>query len=127
MSIQKPTDVQVEHPAHLFRQQSGIERVQRMMLAASRPEPIRKAEEIGFVDGVQDLDRAALDDFVFQRSHTERTLLPVGLGDVHPPHRLGPVRSTLEPLGEALEVVLQPLAVASRLSARYAVRRVCRS
>src|SRR5215467_11277068 len=117
MSLQKSTDVQIEHPVHLFRQQSDVERIQRIVLAASGPEPVRKPEEVGFVDGVKHLDRGALDDLVFQRRHSERALSPVGLGDVHPPHRLGPVRSPLKPLGEVAEVLLQlPAVVAPRLA-----------
>jgi hypothetical protein len=111
MSLQELTDVQVEHPVHLSRQQSGIERIQRIMLAASGPEPVRESEEVGFVDGIKHLDRGALDDFVFQRRYPERPLPPVGLGDIHPPHRLGPVRSPLEPISELAEVFLQPLAI----------------
>src|SRR6516162_5041803 len=77
----------------------------------------KDAAVLGFVNGIQHLDRRSLDDFVFQRRHSERPLPPVGLGDVHPPHRLGPVRSPLEPLGKLAEVVLQLLAiVAPRLA-----------
>ncbi len=36
---------------------------------------------------------------------------PVGLGDVHPADRLGPVRPPLEPRGEVPEVLLQRLAI----------------
>ena len=39
------------------------------MLAASRSEPDEEAEEVGFIDGVEHLDRGPLDDFIFQRSH----------------------------------------------------------
>ena len=81
------------------------------MLASPRPEPVREAEEVRFVDGVQHLDRRTLDDLVFQRRDSERSLPPVGLGDVHPTHRLRPVRSPLQPFGEVLEVFLQCLAV----------------
>ena len=50
------------------------------MLAAPRPESVREAEEVRFVDGVQHLDRRALDDLVFQRGNPERPLPPVALG-----------------------------------------------
>ena len=93
------------------RQQSRVERIQRVMRAAPWPEPVRETEKVRFVDGVQHLDRRALDDLVFQRRHSERPLPPVGLGDVHPPHRLGPVRSSLQPIGEVPEVLLQFLPV----------------
>src|SRR6516164_5568923 len=81
------------------------------MWAAPRPESIREAEKVGFVDGIQHLDRCALDDLVFQRRNAERSLPPVGLGDVHPPHRLGSVRSSLQPIGEVPEVRFQFLPV----------------
>src|SRR5437879_11543882 len=81
------------------------------MLAAPGPEPIREAQEVGLIDSVQHLDRRALDDFVFQRRNSERPLPPVGLGDVHPTHWLRSVRSSLQSMGEILEVVLEGLAV----------------
>src|SRR5713101_2395802 len=89
----------------------GVERVQRLMLAAPWSEPVRKIEKVSFVDGIQHLDRRALDDFVFQRRDPERSLPPVGLGDVHSTHRLRSVRSSLQPFGKILEIPLQFLAV----------------
>ena len=81
------------------------------MRAAPWPEPVREAEKVRFVDGVQHLDRGTLGDLIFQRRDTERPLPPVGLGDVHPPHRLGSVRSSLQPLGQIPEVFFQALPV----------------
>src|ERR1019366_4718028 len=86
-------------------------RIQRIMLASLRTEPIRKSEEVRFVDSVHHLDRCALNDLIFQRSNSERSQPPVGLGDVHPTHRLGPIRSLLQPMGEVLEIILKRLAV----------------
>src|SRR5882672_6962841 len=109
--IEKVANIQIEHPVHLSRQQSRIERVQRLMLASPGPEPIRESEKIRFIDSVQHFDRRALDDFVFQRRNSERPLPPVGLGDVHPTYWLRSVRSSLQPMGEVLEIVLEGLAV----------------
>src|ERR1019366_5030457 len=106
-----------------FRQQSDVKRVQRIVLAASWPEPVREAEKVGFVDSVQHLNRRALDQLVFQRGHPQRPLPPVGLGDIHSTDRLGPVRSTLEPIGKLLEVFLQSLAVVPPRLAVHARRR----
>ena len=102
--VEKRTDVHIEHPVHLLRQQSDIERIQRVMLAASRSKAAREAEEVRFVNGVQHVDRGPLDDFVFQHGHAKRPLPPVGLRctpaapaslDTHP----------LQPLREVLEIV----------------------
>ena len=81
------------------------------MLASPWSEPVRKSEKVRFVDSIQHLDRRALDDFVFQRRNSERSLPPVGLGDIHSPHRLRSVRSSLQPFGKVLEIPLQFLAV----------------
>src|SRR5438034_3166972 len=110
-SIQKALDVQIEHPVHFSRQQSRVQCIQRLMLAAPWSEPVRKPEKVRFVDSVQHLDRRALDDFVFQRRDSERSLPPVGLGYVHPTHRLRSIRSSLQPAGKVLEIPLQVVPV----------------
>src|SRR6266404_3603904 len=110
-AIEKAFDVQVEHPVHFSRQQSRVQSIQRLMLAAPWSEPIRKSKKIRFVDGVQHLDRRTLDDLVFQRRDSERSLPPVGLRDKHSTHRLRSVRSSLQPFGKILEISLQRLAV----------------
>src|SRR5467141_1941809 len=103
-AIEKAFDVQVEHPVHFSRQQSRVQSIQRLMLAAPWSEPVRKSKKIRFVDGVQHLDRRTLDDLVFQRRDSERSLPPVGLRDKHSTHRLRSVRSSLQPFGKILEV-----------------------
>src|SRR5712664_1573458 len=109
--IEKAFDVQIKHPVHFSRQQSGVQSVQRLMLAAPWSEPVRKTEKVRFVDSVQHLDRHALDDLVFQRRDSERSLPPVGLGDIHPTHRFRSIRSSLQPFGKVLEIPLQFFAV----------------
>src|SRR6266436_3136830 len=116
-AIEKGFDVQIEHPVHFSRQQSRIERIQRLMLAAPGSEPIREAQKIRFINGVQHLDRRTLDDLIFQRRYSERPLPPIGLGDIHPTHRLRSVASSLQPFGKVLEIPLQfPAVVPPRLS-----------
>jgi len=44
-------------------------------------------------------------------SHIVLLAAPVALVDVRPTHRLGPVRSSLQPMGEILKIVLKSLAV----------------
>ena len=109
--IEKAANVNIEHPVHFSRKQSRVERVQRLMLASPGSEPVGEPEEIRFVDSVQHLDRCTLDDLIFQRRYSERPLPPVGLRYIHPTHRLGSVRSSLQPMGEILEIVLEGLAV----------------
>src|ERR1700732_3009857 len=110
-AIEKAFDVQIEHPVHFLRKQSRVQRIQRLMLASPWSEPVREAEKVRFVNGVQHLDRRALNDFVFQRGNSERSLPPVGLRDIHPTHRLRSVRSSLQPFREVLEILLQFFSV----------------
>ena len=64
---------------------SGDECVQRIVLAALGPEPIREAEEVFLVDRVQHRDRRPLDNLVLQRRDREWALLSVRLGNVYAP------------------------------------------
>src|SRR2546425_935276 len=109
--VEKAADVSIEHPVHLPRQQSRIERIQRVVRVAPRPEPVREAEEVRLVDRVQHVDRRALDELVFQRGDAQRPLPPVGLLDVRSLNRLRPVRPPLQPFRQVPEVSLEGLAV----------------
>jgi hypothetical protein len=82
--VKKLANVRVEHPVHLLPLDPDRERIQRVMRAACRPEPVGKAQEIHLVDGVEHLDDGPLGDLVFQRGNAERPLPPVRLRDVRP-------------------------------------------
>ena len=77
-------DIRVEHPTHIPPSYSDRERVQRMMRAASRPEPVGETQEIHLVDGVEYLDDGPLENLVFQRGDAQRSLPPVRLRDIRP-------------------------------------------
>jgi site-specific DNA recombinase len=109
--IEKPTDVGIEHPVHLLRQQARIERIQRAVRTATGSKPVGEAEEVRFVDRAEDLHGGALDDLVFQHGYAERSLSPVGLRYVDPANRPCPVRSAFQPCAEVLEVLLQVVTV----------------
>jgi hypothetical protein len=50
--VEEPFDVGVQYPVHRPVLDACRERVQRIMLPPSRPEPIGEAEEVRFVDGI---------------------------------------------------------------------------
>ena len=85
----------------------GTERIQRIVRAASRPEPVRDAEEVFLVDRVQQCDHRPLDNLVFQGSDRKRALSSVRLGYVHTPARQRPIRSPLDPVMQILKFVLE--------------------
>ena len=82
-------DICVEHPIHLFPHESGVKGVQRIVLAAPRPEPIGKAKKVRLVDGLQNVHGRLLDDFVLQAQNIQGTLRAVRLRDVGPFGRAG--------------------------------------
>jgi site-specific DNA recombinase len=90
-------DVRVEHPVHPLLRNPDRQRVQRIVRAAPRSEPVGEAPEILLVDGIEHLDDGPLDNLVFQRGDAERPQPPVRLRDVHPPTRFRPVAPRLHP------------------------------
>jgi len=60
--VEELGDVCVEYPAHLLRPSPTAHGVQRVVCVAPGAEAVAEPEEILFVDGIQYLDRGALDD-----------------------------------------------------------------
>src|ERR1700693_131483 len=76
--IEKATDIRIQNPVHLLPHNPRRQRVQCIMRAPSRPEPIRDTDEVLFVDRVEDRHHRLLDYFVLQGGDSQRTLPPVG-------------------------------------------------
>jgi site-specific DNA recombinase len=83
--VEERLDVGVQYPAHLPAVDPNTERIQRIVRAASRPEPVRDSEEVFLVDRVQQRDHRPLDDLVLQGRDRERALPAVRLGYIDPP------------------------------------------
>src|SRR3990172_2301971 len=81
------------------------------MLAFAWSVPIRESEKVGFVDGIQHFDCRSLDDLVFQRSDSERSLPPVFLGNEYSPHRLCSISPAPQPPRKVCQIALQFLSV----------------
>src|SRR5262245_55527864 len=75
-----------------------------IMRAASWSESIRDSEEVFLVDRVRQCDPRPLDDLVLQSRDRKRTLPAIWLGYVDPPARQCPIRSTLDPVVQVLEI-----------------------
>jgi len=105
--IEERADVGVQYVAHLLAVDPDTERVQRVMRAAPRPEPVRDAEEVFLVNRVQQRDHRPLDNFVFQGRDRERALTPVRFGYVDPPARQRPICSPMDPIVQILEIALE--------------------
>ena len=108
------------------------QRVQRLMRAATGPEPVRKAFEVDLIDLVEDRHHGLLNDFVLQRRDAQRTLPPVSLRNIDSPRGLCPIRSTVHPAVQIDEPILQSgfillprHAIHSRRSLTLEARRSC--
>jgi hypothetical protein len=87
------------------------QRIQRIMRAAPRPEPVGETDKVLLVDGVEHLDHRSLDDLVLQGGDAERALPPVRLWYVHPTRRARPVGPTVDPAEQVFEVRSEVLPV----------------
>ena len=104
-------DISVEYPVHLPLGDPDRERIQRIVRATPRPEPIRETEEVLLVYGVQHLHHRTLEDLVLQGGDTERALPPVRLRYVHPSRRARPVGAAVDTAEQVFEVLSQILPV----------------
>src|ERR1700676_1079496 len=55
-------DLRVKHPVHLLPENAGVEGVQRIVLAAPRPESVGEPEEVFLVDYFENRRDRLLDD-----------------------------------------------------------------
>jgi hypothetical protein len=86
---------------------SDAKRIQRVVRAAPRPEPVRDAEEVLLIDHVQQRDHRPLDNLVLQRGDRERALPSIRLGYVDPPARQRPIRSPMNSVVQIRELALE--------------------
>src|SRR5262249_10538357 len=98
--------------------------VQRIVLAALGPEPIREAEEVLLVNRIQHRGGRPLDDFVFEGGNRDRTLSAVGFWYVLSTARQCPVRSSLDPVVQVFDIAIEVCPVVLPRQAVYPGRRV---
>ena len=77
--VKEATNVRIEHPVHSLPLNARRQRVQRLVRAATGPEPVRKALEVDLIDLVENRHHGLLNDFVLQCRDAQRALSPVSL------------------------------------------------
>jgi site-specific DNA recombinase len=82
--VEKTANVHVEYPVHLPPSQSHRQRVQRIVLAAPRPKPIRESQKVLFVDCIEHRHHCLLHNLVLQRGDPQWPLPAIGFWDVCP-------------------------------------------
>src|ERR1700736_314205 len=64
-------DIRVKHPVHLLPENADMESVQRVVLAASRPESVGEPEEVLLVDCFEYRRDRLLDDFILEAQNAQ--------------------------------------------------------
>jgi hypothetical protein len=100
--IEEAPDIRVKHPVHLLPENAGVEGVQRIVLAAPRPESVGEPEEVFLVDCFEDRRDSLLDDFVLQAQNAQRSFRAISLRDVGPSGR---TRSVTAPVHLVVQVL----------------------
>jgi hypothetical protein len=111
--VEEASDVGVEHIVHLPFHDPHVQRVQRVVAATSRAEPVAEPEEILLVNLLQDQAYSPLDDLVLQSRDPQRSLATVRFLRPCPLRRLRSVGAAVEPLVEVDQAVFESLRVRS--------------
>src|SRR5262245_11809464 len=109
--IVKALDIRIEHPVHPLPQDTDVESIQRIMLAAPRPEPIGKPDEVLLVDRFQNCRDRLLDDLVLQTQDGKRPLRSVRLRDVCPSGGTGAVAALVHAIVQVCQFLLEVFSI----------------
>ena len=72
-------DIRIEYVVHLLADDSGDQRIQRIMLAALRSKSVRQPGEICLIDPVQHCCHRSFDNLILKRGDGERALPTIRL------------------------------------------------
>src|ERR1700682_189760 len=100
--IEEAPDIRVKHPVHLLPENAGVEGVQRIMLAAPRPESGGEPEDVLLVDCFDTRRDRLLDDFVLQSQNAQRSFRAISLRNVG---TSGRTRSVTTPVHLVVQVL----------------------
>src|ERR1039457_6301868 len=106
--VEEATNIRIEHPIHSLPLDARRQRVQRLMRAATGPEPVREAFEVDLIDMIEDRHHGLLNDFVLQCRDAQWTSLPIGLRNIDSSGGLCPIPSTVHPSVQIEKSILQP-------------------
>ncbi len=77
--IEELTYIQIQHPIHFLFTNSVGERIERIVLTASRLKPVRKTFEAGFIDFTEECNYRLLHKLILSALNTERSLFTISL------------------------------------------------
>jgi len=122
--VEEPTNVRIEYPVHAFPLDPRVQRIQRLVRAASGTEPIREASKVHLIYLIENGDHSLLNDLVLQRCDAQRALPPVGFRYVDSPRGLCPVPSPVYPAVKICQAILQAVLILAPFQAVYSRRSI---
>src|ERR1700737_1981859 len=109
--IEKSSNVRIKHVVHLLLQERVRQRIQRLMLAASRAKTVREAEKVFLVNLVEDGDHGMLDKFVFDSRDCKWTLSSIFFLHVHSSRGHCSIGSAMNSVMKIGQPILQPVFI----------------
>src|SRR5580658_7660011 len=109
--IEKAPDVRLKHPAHLLPENTGVESVQRIVLAAPRPKSVGEPEKVFLVDCFENRRDRLLDDFVLQAQNAQRPFRAISLRNVGSSGRTRSVTAPVHFIVQVLQLLFEVLSV----------------
>src|ERR1035438_2706649 len=82
--IKEVFQIGIHNPVHTPLGNTKSQRIQRIVLAALRSEPVAKSQKVHLVNRIEHFHYGTLCDLVFQCSDTQRTLSSIGFGNILP-------------------------------------------
>ena len=110
-TVEEGLNVSLQNPTHLALVHRSVQRTNRIVGTASRPETVRALQKILLVHRLQHLAHRLLDYLVLHCRYPYRPRPSASLGDVHSPQRLMPVPLRPQPPVQVLKIPLQSLLV----------------
>src|SRR5713226_636358 len=110
--------VDIQHPVLPLPRDGAVQRAQRPMSRASRPEAMRAGQKVLLIDGLQNHDDRPLRHLVLEGRDAERPSRAIRLRDVRPAHRWCLVATGFDAIHQVQEIGRQVRIVGRR---RYTV------
>jgi len=122
--VEKAPNVGIENPVHLLPHDPYPQRIQGIMLAAPRSEPIGEPQEILFVNLIEDCHYGLLNDLILQGCDAQGTLPSIGFRNVGSLGRLRSIRPSMDSAVQICQLLIQVRLV---LLPRHAIDSWCSS
>lgn len=109
--VKEAFDVGVQYPVHSLFGDRHVQRIKGLMLATLRPEAVAESNEVFLVDTLDHRANRVLDDLVFDRPDSQRTLSSVSLFNVDPFGRRRPKGSAVNATVKIGDAIFQALLI----------------